>query len=151
MFKCPVTAPDGITSNWRLTIRVLYEAAVAGALVGGAQCLVGSVPHLNTPFMVMAGAMVGAAIAGFLGVLCHWALFRSETIIPALRSTALVAGVSGIIATALLRWWTGDRGTVFSIPAAPIAAMICAATLKAFMFFEKESQRYKRSVSINTM
>jgi hypothetical protein len=87
--------------------------------------------------ITVSAAAVGAVVAALFGVSLYLLAFRTHPVMPALRAVAIVAGSAGIVASLSLRWWTHGEGAVTSMFVTPVIAVIAAAAVRAYIFFEQ--------------
>ncbi len=120
---------------------VLPASFVAGALIGGAQGLVGYFPRLDFLLTTPAGAMVGAVVAAILGSGLYLIAFRKCDVRPVLRSVAWVSGACGVLASLVFRWWTHGEGANLSMFVTPVVAIITAATVRAYIWAKSRAGR----------
>jgi hypothetical protein len=116
--------------------KVLGRSALAGALLGGLQGLVGYFPRLNAPLMIISAAGVGLVVATVLGAIIYLTAFRGRNVFAALNAVAWVSGVCGVAAAMFFRWWTGGEGAILSADVTLVAALVTTTAIRAYIWFD---------------
>ncbi len=134
MPECEVTASH--SSRDGEFGKVLVKSAVAGALIGSAQGLVGYFPHLNVPIMIFAAAGVGLVAATILGAIIYLTAFRGRNVFAALKAVAWVTGACGVLAAMFFRWWTGGEGAILSADVSLAVAIVTTIAIRVYIWFD---------------
>jgi hypothetical protein len=118
-----------------------FKALFAGAIIGALQGLAGYIPRADAFLIALEAAVVGAVVATLLAALLYQVAFRDFDILPIFRSTVWISGICGVLAALVCRWVTRGEGANLSAFVTPTVAVICAATIRAYLGFSQRRLR----------